>query len=149
MSGGSRHCGWGFSPQIPWGDLLRGIVAGVTTIVDAPGELALAIKEFWPEGEWDNAASIAYLESAFNAFAENDTTWGGMVPCGTQLEPIGDQKITAEHSIGYFQINSCNFPTWQAGRFFNARHNAGTAHLLWAASGWQPWYFSAKKLGLL
>jgi hypothetical protein len=132
-----------------WGKFLPVILRRMTTIEDAPGELQLAIREFWPEAEWDNAAAIASLESGFNAFAENDSTHGGAVPCGTRLSPIDGVGIAAEHSIGYFQINACNFPTWQWGRFFNARHNAGTAHMLWAASGWRPWYFSAKVLGLL
>lgn len=113
-------------------------------------ELWVAIWEFWPESEWENAANIARLESGYDAFALDDTATsaGG---CGT---PIGERDgvpITAERSVGYFQINSCNFPLWEWQRFYNARHNAGTAHLLWDRAGqsWRPWYFSATKLGLI
>jgi hypothetical protein len=121
----------------------------MTTINDAPLELQGAIKEFWPESEWDNAASVAYMESRFNPFAEYDTTRNGLFPCGTPRGEIAGVPITSERSIGYFQINACNFPDWQAAHFYNARHNAGTAHMLWATRGWQPWYFSAKHLGLI
>lgn len=119
------------------------------TITDAPLELQDAIREFWPIDEWDNAASISFLESGWNAFAEHDTTNGGAVPCGTPIGEIGGVTVTAERSISWFQINACNFPTWTPAHFFNTRHNAGTAHMLWEQRGWQPWYFSAKRLGLL
>jgi hypothetical protein len=116
----------------------------------APAELRDAITEFWPESEWENAANIAQLESGFDAFALADTV-DAQHPCGS---PIGERNgvtVTAERSVGYFQINSCNFPDWEWQRFYNARHNAGTAHLLWTNAGgsWIPWYFSASKLGLI
>lgn len=116
---------------------------------DAPDELAGAIQEFWPPDEWDNAVSIAWLESGWNAFAENDSTGGGSIPCGTLLYVRDGVQVTAEHSVGWFQINACNFPTWTPAHFFNTRHNAGTAHMLWGQRGWQPWFFSARSLGLL
>lgn len=115
---------------------------------DAPRELVAVVMEFWPESEIDNALAIAQLESGWNAFALNDsaTRVGG---CGVPIGTIDGQTITSERSVGYFQINSCNFPSWNPWQFYNARHNAGTAHLLWSTRGWQPWYFSAKRLGLL
>jgi hypothetical protein len=118
------------------------------SIDEAPAELAVAVREFWPENEWDNAVSVAQLESGWDAFALLDTAsqFGG---CGAQMPPRSGVAITAERSVGYFQINSCNYPSWEWQRFYNARHNAGTAHALWATRGWQPWYFSAKTLGLL
>ena len=117
-------------------------------IVDAPCELQCAIKEFFPESEWDNAAAIAYLESNFNPFALNDSAakYGG---CGVVIGERNGVVITSERSVGYFQINSCNFPDWEWGRLYNAGHNAGTAHMIWAEQGWAAWYFSAHKLGLL
>lgn len=121
----------------------------MATLSDAPEELQVAIAEFWPVDQWDNAAAIAEAESAFNAFAVNDTT-GAAHPCGAFLGVRDGVRISAERSVGYFQINSCNYPDWEWQRLYNARHNAGTAHMLWSsANGWSPWYFSAKKLGLL
>jgi len=120
----------------------------VTTIEDAPGELQAPIMEFWPQDQWDNAAAIAQLESSFDAFAVLDTTGPG-IPCGTAIGQRDGVNITAERSVGYFQINSCNYPDWEWQRFYNARHNAGTAHAIWAVQGWSAWYFSAKKLGLI
>jgi hypothetical protein len=114
----------------------------------APCELQCAIREFWPEQEWENAASIALLESGHDAFAVADSR-DSEHPCGSFIRRTNGVAISAEFSIGYFQINACNFPSWPAERFFNARHNAGTAHQLWAARGWSPWYFSARELGLL
>lgn len=115
-----------------------------------PSELWVSICEFWPESEWVNASNIARLESDFNAFAVANTTTDSE-PCGSTIGERGGVRITAERSIGYFQLNSCNFPAWEWQRFYNARHNAGTAHLLWDGAGqsWAPWYFSARTLGLI
>lgn len=119
------------------------------SIDEAPAELAVSIQEFFPQYAWDEAASIAWLESQWNAFALYDST-SADIPCGAALPPRDGVGITAERSVGYFQINACNFPGWEWQRFYNARHNVGTAHLLWDRAGrlWTPWYFSAKRLGL-
>jgi hypothetical protein len=116
-------------------------------ISEAPEELQVAIREFWPQDQWDNAASIAKLESAFDAFALLDTTRA--VGCGVTIASRSGVHIVSERSVGYFQINSCNFPTWEWQRFYNARHNAGTAHMIWDSQGWGAWYFSATALGLI
>jgi hypothetical protein len=117
---------------------------------DCPMELWIAILEFWPESEHLNAANVARNESGFDAFALNDTATpvGG---CGVEIGQRGEVRITSERSVGYFQINACNFPEWEWQRFYNARHNAGTAHALWDQAGgtWSPWFFSARKLGLI
>lgn len=120
----------------------------MTKIDDCPADLAQAIREFWPETEWDNAAGIAELESGWDAFALLDTAsrFGG---CGASMGQRDGVNITAERSVGYFQINACNFPSWEWQRFYNTRHNAGTAHMLWQGRGWQPWFFSATRLGLI
>jgi hypothetical protein len=118
------------------------------SLSDAPEELQGPIREFWPEDEWDNAASIAFLESGWRWDAKADTTAPSR-PCGSPLSSRGGVVVVAELSIGYFQINSCNFPGWDPCGFYNARQNAGTAHALWAQRGWSPWYFSARQLGLL
>jgi hypothetical protein len=122
----------------------------MVTIDDAPAELALAIKEFWPESEWNNAAAIAQLESGWSAFAVVDTRITTR-PCGAiiRIDPSG-VRVSAEYSIGWFQINACNLPPdWVSENLYNTRHNCGTAHAMWAERGWSPWYFSARILGLL
>lgn len=118
------------------------------TLSDAPLELQDGIREFWPESEWENAAAISRLESSWDAFAVDDTTSGDH-PCGSQLPSVNGVAVTAERSVGYFQVNSCNFPEWEWQRLYNARHNCGTAHLIWADQGWEAWFFSARQLGLL
>lgn len=119
-------------------------------ITSAPWELQGVIPEFWPESEYNNAARIAYLESGFNPFALNDSTTQ-YVPCGTYLRSQGGVRITAERSVGYYQINSCNFPEIEWQRFYNARFNAEKAASLWEQAGrsWKPWYFSAQRLDLI
>lgn len=117
-------------------------------IDDAPYDLANPIREFFPESEWENAAAISKLESNWDAFALLDSTDADH-PCGAQLPPRGGVGITAERSVGYFQINSCNFPTWEWQRLYNGRHNVGTAHEIWSRQGWAAWHFSAETLGLL
>jgi hypothetical protein len=114
-----------------------------------PAELVAAVREFFPEDQVDNALAIARLESGWDAFALNDTA--RRFGCGAVIEIRDGVKITAERSVGYFQINSCNFPTWEWQRLYNAWHNVGTAHMLWDWAGqrWSgPWYYSAKSLGL-
>lgn len=121
----------------------------MATIDDAPADLAEAIKEFWPESEWNNAAAIAKLESDWDFRAEADTT-DQSHPCGAFLRTVIGVTVVAEHSVGYFQINACNLPSdWRWEHLFNARHNAGTAHAMWDERGWTPWYFSATQLGLM
>jgi hypothetical protein len=120
------------------------------SIDTAPPELAAAIRQFWPEAEWNNAASVSWLESGWNAFADNNTT-SAAHECGDAVRSVAGVVEYAEHSVGYFQVNVCNFPTWEWRRLWNAEQNAGTAHMLWDQAGqkWTPWYYSAKALGLL
>lgn len=115
-----------------------------------PAELVVAVQEFFPESEWQHAIDIAELESGWNAFALNDTT-DQDTPCGAVITVRDGIRVTAERSVGYFQVNACNFPSWEWQRLYNARHNVGTAHLLYDQAGgsWSPWLFSARKLGLL
>lgn len=108
----------------------------------------MAIAEFFPDDQLVNAAAVAELESNFNAFALDDTV-DAAHPCGSIIGERGGVQISAERSVGYFQINACNYPDWEWQRLYNARHNAGTAHMIWDRQGWRAWYFSALKLGLL
>lgn len=117
-------------------------------LADAPAELQAGITEFFPIDEWENAANVALLESGWNAFALNDST-GPHAPCGTIIGERDGVKIAAERSVGYFQVNTCNYPDWEWQRLYNARHNAGTAHMIWERQGWGAWYYSAKALGLI
>jgi hypothetical protein len=121
----------------------------VRSVDEAPAELGIAIREFWPVERWDEAASISFLESGWNAFAVADSRAPDR-PCGSVIRSVNGVAITAEYSLGYFQINACNLPEgWTAEHLYNARHNAGTAHEMWSRRGWEPWFFSAQTLGLL
>lgn len=116
-----------------------------------PAELRAGIEEFWPPEEWGNALDVSREESGWDAFALADTT-DEAHPCGSDLGRRDGVRVTAERSVGYFQINACNLPPdWEWQRLYNARHNCGTAHMLWEQAGrsWAPWYFSGRKLGLL
>ncbi len=116
------------------------------TIDETPDELHVAIAEFFPADQWDNAASISFLESGWDAFALNNSA--ALYGCGGFMGSNRDVEIVGERSVGYFQINSCNFPDWEWQRLYNARHNAGTAHMIWVDQGWSAWLFSARALGL-
>jgi hypothetical protein len=118
------------------------------TIDDAPCDVQCAIREFFPQEEWDNAVNVFSLESDLDPFAVADTRDADH-PCGSFLRTVNGVAIYAEYSLGIAQINACYFPTWPAERFFNVRHNIGTAHLIWTRQGWAAWYLSAKKLGLI
>ena len=122
----------------------------MSALADAPDELRVGIVKYWPINEHENAAEIAMLESGFDAFALNDSTTDAH-PCGSVISTRAGVLISAERSVGYFQINACNFPDWEWQRLYNADHNCGTAHMLWVDAGksWRPWYFSASKLGLI
>jgi hypothetical protein len=116
---------------------------------EAPLELQESIAEFFSPDEWSNAVNISLLESGWSAFAEKDTTDADH-PCGSLVGKTDGIEITAERSIGWFQINACNLHSgWNPAHLFNTRHNVGTAHDMWSRRGWQPWYFSAKRLGIL
>ena len=117
-------------------------------LADAPAELQDGITEFFPGSEWDNLARLSYLESKWNAFAVLDTasSAGG---CGIPLGDLNGVPIVSERSVGYFSIDSCLFPDWEWQRLYNARHNCGTAHLIWVQQGYWAWYFSAVELGLI
>lgn len=119
------------------------------TYYDAPAELQMGIRQFWPIAEWDNAARVAYMESDWSAFAESDTRSANF-PCGAVLTYKDGIAILAEWSIGWFQINVCTLPTdWDSRRLFNTIENCGTAHQLWTERGWKPWLITATALGLL
>ena len=122
----------------------------MSSLSDCPAELRAGIQRYWPESEWENAANVSALESGWDAFALNDTSERGRL-CGQFLSSRDGVRITAELSVGYFQINACNLPPdWEWARLYNADHNCGTAHMLWENAGesWSPWYFTAKQLGL-
>lgn len=108
----------------------------------------MAIQEMFPPEEWENAANVALLESGWDAFAVANTV-DEEHACGSIIGHRDGVAIAAERSVGYFQINSCNYPDWEWQRLYNARHNAGTAHMIWQSQGWRAWYFSAKALGLI
>jgi hypothetical protein len=120
------------------------------TLAQAPLELQACIRYYWPESEWENAANISYLESGWNAFAVNDTTAAGTIPCGTPIGASGGVAVVAESSWGYFQFDVCNWPGWDGHRQWNADASCGSAHMLWANAGekWTPWLLSARKLAL-
>jgi hypothetical protein len=115
---------------------------------EAPLELQTAIAEFWPDDQWDAAAAVAQLESGWDAFACRDTRRSD-APCGAVIDQVDGLLVTAEWSIGWFQINACNLPDgWEPAHLYNTRHNVGTAHDLWSRRGWSPWELSRRKLGL-
>lgn len=116
----------------------------------APIILSGEIMNWWPYEVWTDAARVSFYESAgWKSEATNDTRYRAGGQCGVRyyLDPPGIWAQT-EYSVGYFQINICahghDFNYWR-----DARNNARYAAQLYAAGGWQPWTYTATRLGLI
>lgn len=85
---------------------------------------------YFPLNEVDNAVDVARLESAWHTDAWNND---------------------GEDSRGLWQINvvAAAHPELAAWNLFDPTVCAYFAAQIWRASGWLPWYNSAKQLGLL
>lgn len=118
------------------------------SIDEAPDDLAYEIKRY-DDWDWDEAASISWLESGWRWDELNDTVKTSGRRCGEVIKVIDEIPVTAEISCSYFQLNSCDYPGTPIWFFFNTKQNVGTAHALWNERGWEPWFFSARELGLL
>ncbi len=75
----------------------------------------------------DNAMKVMSLESGCNPSAAN----------------LQDSHGVCMGSFGLFQI-SCH-----GGQIYDPAQNVAAAYAKYKAGGWQPWYNTAKKLGLL
>lgn len=113
-----------------------------------PPDLVVLVQQNWPWSEWSNALAVALNESDWEAGAEANTTAEG-VPCGTPLGERNGVMVTAERSVGYFQINLCNYPEDRWAYLLTPEGNVAQAAALWRERAWSPWYFSAEYLGLL
>lgn len=113
-----------------------------------PDELVALVQRYWPWSEWSNALAISLKESGWDneAFAN---TVDDAHPCGAIVGTFRGQPVSAERSVGYFQLNLCNYPSEVETDLRTPEGNVAEAHALWAARGWQPWYFTALELGLL
>lgn len=114
----------------------------------APDELSNAIRRFWPESEWSNAASVAYLESHWRANAIADTRAKGGGQCNIPYTLSDGRAALTEYSVGYFQINICahggTFAEWA-----DPETNVSYAASLYRARGnYGAWHYSAVRLGL-
>lgn len=116
----------------------------------APDDLSGAIRRYFPESEWRNAAEVSYLESGhWSSRAVRDTRYRAGGRCGVPIGTLDDgTPIVSEWSIGYFQINACahggDFEQWS-----DADNNVRKAAELWRSSGWRPWFITARTLHLL
>lgn len=114
-----------------------------------PPELRVAIQGFWPEEEWEHAAAISNLESGWRLNARAYVTQD-QVNDWNRLHP--DDIRSVEDSRGPFQVNIYAHPWADAGRLLTDWAYASWAgRVVWLRAGgrWSPWFYSAKKLGLL
>ena len=119
-----------------------------TRFGDAPKWLSALVQQYFPENAWRSACELCYMESGWNASAVNDTRHLGGGQCGVPYQhPVGITART-EYSVGLFQINICahggSFEQWS-----DPQNNVAYASQIYQSSGWQPWTYSAGKLGLL
>jgi Lysozyme like domain len=93
-------------------------------------EVIMLAAMYWPLGEVDNAAEVAWLESGFQTAAWNRN---------------------GEDSRGLWQINtvSAAHPQLAAFNLWDPQVNAYHAAQIWRSSGWRAWYNSALRLGLI
>ena len=115
----------------------------------APQDLSDAIRAYWPEDKWIDAARVSYIESAgWNRRAERNTLDRAGGRCNVPIGSINGVRIVSEQSVGYFQINVCahghDRDYWQ-----DADNNVRYARRLYDQSGWAPWELTARRLGLL
>ena len=113
----------------------------------APDDLADAIRKHFPPAQVVNAARIAFCESSWRQYALADTTDRG--PCGTPYTLADGRGAVTEIARGYFQINGCAHPEWNDDSLYDTEKNVLAARQLFGERGWQPWLYSAQRLGLL
>lgn len=113
-----------------------------------PDDLVALVQQNWPWSEWSNALAISLNESDWDQEAEASTV-DAAHPCGTVISSRNGVSVSAERSVSYFQINLCNFPADQWDYLATPAGNVATAAAMWRQHAWEPWYFSAQKLGLL
>ncbi len=78
--------------------------------------IEMAIQQWWPESEWENAWCIIGRES----------TWRPWV-----VSPTGD--------YGLFQLNRIHAASYDWGRILEIDFNVAAAHDLWTTNDWRPW----------
>ena len=93
-------------------------------------EILGLVMPLWPASEWENALQVAHAESGFDT---------------------GAQNTNGEDSRGLFQLNVAEDanPGLACWNLWDPQLNAYWAHDLWQRRGWQPWYNTAKALGLI
>lgn len=116
---------------------------------DVPQRLSQAIQGNFPYDVWTDAARVSFYESSWKADATNDTRWRASGRCGERYwysDEVGWAQT--EYSVGYFQINICAHGH-DAEYWYDADNNARKGGELYAASGWNDWKVTGRKLGLL
>jgi hypothetical protein len=114
-----------------------------------PEDLDRAIRQYWPESQWQNAARMAYVESnGWKRDAERNTLGRAGGRCNIPIGTLPDgTPILSEQSVGYFQINVCAHGHDRA-YWIDTDHNVSYAAQLYREKGWGPWQVSARLLGL-
>lgn len=116
----------------------------------APRDLSDAIKRYFPEDVWTDAARVSYIESAgWQRKAERNTLDQAGGRCNVPLPPLPDgTHIVSEQSVGYFQINVCAHGG-DREYWWDADNNVRKAVELYRESGWRPWIHTARQLKLV
>ena len=102
----------------------------IPMVQSGPADIVALIKKYFPKEQWSNAVAIMNQES------------------GGRNIPSQFNKYGTEESYGPFQINLQAHPQMR-GKVNIPEENVKYAAQLFAQSQWQPWFNSARKLGLL
>ena len=113
-----------------------------------PEALEASIEKHFPQSQWENAASVSFLESSWRSEATADTRHLAGGECGGWYTLADGTPAQTEYSVGPWQINLCvhGIPEDQARDPDTATAFAAG---LYFASGWRPWFLASRSLGIL
>ena len=121
----------------------------VTPFGLAPSDLSDALRKYWPESLWTDAARVAYPESAgWKRNAERNTLAQAGGRCNVPIGYINGVRIVSEDSVGYFQINVCSHGH-DREYWLDVDNNVRGAYEIYRSEGWGAWQFTARSLGLI
>lgn len=118
-----------FRPVIP-AKKVQASQKTMQAVQSGPADIVALIKKYFPKNQWNNAMAVMNQES------------------GGRNIPSQFNKYGTEESYGPFQINLQAHPQMR-GKVNIPEENVKYAAQLFNQSQWQPWFNSARKLGLL
>ena len=135
-------------PQTQLPQTGSGLISPIPTAISQLGgsmssnspDLVSLVQKYFPKDQWVNALKVIQLESGGNPNAVGDKQ---IIP-----NDLSEKLGHAIPSYGLFQIRAL-LGRPDPSELVNPEFNVQYAANLYKQSGWNPWYNSGKKLGLL